>query len=165
MVKPRVFVSYHHANDQAWYDRFSNLFNTRFDVITDKSLERGIDSDDPDYTRRKIREDNITGTSVTIVLCGQETWKRRWVDWEISMTLNKKHGLLGIALPDHTKGDDGGCVVPSRFLENYKSGFAHWMHWNNDPEIVYSAIIEARNRSSSTGLIMNSAPLMQRSRS
>jgi len=46
------------------------------DIFTDKSLERRIDSEDADYLRRTIRENNISGSSLTIVLCGAETWKR-----------------------------------------------------------------------------------------
>jgi hypothetical protein len=163
---PKVFVSYHHAGDQYWYNQFSSLFHDRFEIITDNSLDREIESTNTSYLRRAIREQNITGTSVTIVLCGRETMKRRWVDWEINMTLNKEHGLLGIALPEpyHAKGSDGGCVVPDRFFKNYQSGFAHWINWSNDPTTVYNAIMEARKRSSNTGLIRNSDPLMQRSK-
>ena len=165
MTKPKVFISYHHANDQTWYDRFSTLFNARFDVITDKSLERKIDSDDTDYMRRKIREQNITGTSVTVVLCGQETWKRRWVDWEINMTLNKRHGLLGIALPGCAIGNQRKYIVANRLHENIQTGFGHFISWSEDPSTIYNAIMDARSRSSKTLLLRNSAPLMQRSRS
>jgi hypothetical protein len=72
-------------------------------VITDTSIDRRIGSDDVDYHQQVIREQHITGSSVTVVLCGAETWKRRWVDWEIQMTLNKRHALLGICLPEKSQ--------------------------------------------------------------
>ena len=71
-AKPKVFISYHHESDQNWYNTFSHYFGNVYDLITDNSLERQIDSEDSDYVRAKIREDNITGTSLTIVLCGKD---------------------------------------------------------------------------------------------
>src|SRR5882724_3917505 len=56
-VKPKVFVSYHHKNDQFWYDQFSELFTDSYELFTDTSIGRKIDSDDPIYLSRKIRED------------------------------------------------------------------------------------------------------------
>jgi len=162
-VKSKVFVSYHHGLDQIWYDQFSLLFGTAYDVVTDRSLERRVDSDDTDYLKRAIRERNITGTSVTIVLCGAETWKRRWVDWEISMTLNKQHALLGIVLPTHLKNQAGEIIVPDRLLENVLSGYAHWIHWTIDPSQLSSAISTARELARQKVKIINQAPLMKRS--
>ena len=78
VVKPKVFVSYNHGGDQWYYDRFTELFADGYDIITDTSIERLIDSDDVNYQQQVIREQHITGSSITIVLCGAETWKRRW---------------------------------------------------------------------------------------
>ncbi|HOP81030.1 MAG TPA: TIR domain-containing protein, partial [Armatimonadota bacterium] len=135
VAKRKVFVSYHHGNDQYWYDRFSGLFSDTYDIVYNKSLERRIDSDDPAYVDRRIRENYIVGTSITIVLCGAETWKRKYVDWEIYATLYCEHALLGICLP--TALDTGnGKRAPDRFVENWKTGYAHWMHWSEDPIIL-----------------------------
>ena len=60
-TKRKVFVSYHHDNDQRFYNEFSRSFSDTYDVITDNSLDRAVDSDDPDYVLRRIRENNITG--------------------------------------------------------------------------------------------------------
>jgi hypothetical protein len=48
---------------------------------------------------RVIREDYIKGSSITIALCGAQTWKRRFIDWEIASTLHHEHALLGILIP------------------------------------------------------------------
>lgn len=98
-VRRKVFVSYHHGGDQAYYNAFSKTFHSTYDVITDNSLEREVDSDDVDYVMRRIREDYITGSSCTIVLVGKETYARKYVDWEIKATLDKQHGLIGVQLP------------------------------------------------------------------
>jgi hypothetical protein len=66
-VKHRIFVSYHHAGDQPYYDAFSKAFHDTYDVIYDNSLNRQVDSDDVDYVRRRIADNYITGSSCTIV--------------------------------------------------------------------------------------------------
>lgn len=165
LVKPRVFVSYHHKGDQAWYDRFSALFHDGYDVLTDTSLDRALDSDSAEYLTRAIREDNIGGSSVTIVLCGINTRKRRWVDWEIDMTLNKQHALLGIVLPTQPWNAQNSYSWPNRLFDNLQSGFAHWTYWSEDPATLRAAIGRARANARDTTLIRNSRPRMQRSMS
>lgn len=161
-VKPRVFVSYHHKNDQWWYDQFSRLFAGGYDLFTDTSIGRKIDSDDPLYQSRKIREDHISGSSTTIVLIGAETGKRKHVDWEVYATLAKKHALLGIALPTHVKGTGGAVIVPSRLYDNIVSGFATWIHWTNDAAAVSNAITNARQLAKNATRIVNSRPQLGR---
>lgn len=98
-VKHKIFVSYHHHGDQAYYDAFSKAFHDTYNVIYDNSLERSIDSDDVNYVMRRIRENHITGTSCTIVLVGAESPKRKYIDWEISATLEKATRSLAYAYP------------------------------------------------------------------
>lgn len=163
-VKPKVFVSYHHRCDQAYYDRFASLFANGYEVITDTSIGRKIGSDDVDYQQQVIREQHITGSSITVVLCGAETYKRRWVDWEIHMTLNKEHALLGIALPTASRNQAGQIIVPDRLQANIETGYAHWIGWTEDPNGVRAAIDTAKENARQTRNIDNSAPRMQRSR-
>ena len=82
-VKRRIFVSYHHGQDQTYYNAFSNIFGSELAVFSDRSLDRARDSDDPEYIMRYIRENHLTGASTLIVLCGTQTPYRRFVDWEI----------------------------------------------------------------------------------
>jgi hypothetical protein len=164
-TKPRVFVSYHHQRDQGYYDTFTRIFADGYDIITDTSIERRIGSDDVSYQQQVIREEHITGSSVTVVLCGPETWKRRWIDWEIHMTLNKEHALLGIALPTATVNASGQVIVPDRLCVNITSGFAQWMQWTESPQILKAAIDAAKIKAQQTRYIDNSAPRMERSRS
>ena len=98
-AKRSIFVSYHHGGDRNYYDAFLRLFAETYQVIEDNSVERKIDSDDSDYVIRKIREEFITGSSCTVVLCGADTPNRKFVDWEIKATLDKEHGLIGVNLP------------------------------------------------------------------
>ncbi len=163
-VKRRVFISYHHRRDQEWFNYFTRLFADAYDIFYDQSLDGRVRSDDPEYVDRKIREDYIVGSSVTIVLCGAETWKRKYVDWEIYSTLHHKHALLGIALPTAVTNYQGEIGVPDRLLANWRTGYVHWMEWTEDPAALERAVEAAIRRSGSTRLIDNSLPKMTRNR-
>lgn len=128
-VKPKVFVSYHHHGDQSYYDAFSKTFCATYDVITDNSLERRIDSEDVNYVIRRIREGYVTGSSCTIVLVGKDTWGRKYVDWEIQATLEKEHGLIGVQLPTAPITPQNTVIVPARLDDNVQSGYALWLSW------------------------------------
>jgi hypothetical protein len=148
VVRAKVFVSYHHGNDQAWYDEFSRFFHDTYEVINDNSLERAIDSDDTDYTRWRIRSEYIKGTSVTVVLCGAQTPWRKYVDWELKATLDMQHGLLGIGLPT-AQVSGGNTIVPHRLADNYRTGYAVWGTWETATVAnVQSWIAAARAKSS-----------------
>ena len=125
--RPRIFVSYQHSADQAYYDAFSKLFHDHYESVFDNSLEREIDSDDPAYVIQRIRDKHITGTSCTIVLCGNTSHERKYLDWEIKGTLDKEHGLIGIQLPTLIKNSNGIVIVPDRLHANISSGYAVWM--------------------------------------
>ncbi|WP_155303641.1 TIR domain-containing protein [Desulfosarcina widdelii] len=164
-IKRKVFISYHHKNDQSWYNHLSFVYSNDFDLFYDNSVERKIDSTNSEYLNRKIREEYIFGTSVTIVLCGSETWKRRWVDWEIHATLHHGHGLLGIALPSCAKNYEGKNIVPDRLYKNLVSGFANFMVWDGNPDTLKANIEAAAQNSSRKSLIDNNDIKMKRSSS
>jgi hypothetical protein len=128
--KRKIFVSYHHGNDQAYYNQFSSHFHDLFEVIHDNSLDRQIGSDNSEYVIRAIRERFISGTSCTLVLCGADTPYRKFVDWEIKATLDKEHALIGVILPT-ARVVNGKIIVPDRFVANVHSGFAHTVNWQD----------------------------------
>lgn len=128
--KRKVFVSYHHGGDQAYYDEFSRGFCDKLDIITDRSLDRARDSNDPAYIMRYIRENHLTGASTLIVLCGVDTPYRKFVDWEISAGLAQQMALLGVKLPD-LQVIDNGCSKSPRLQDNIDSQYAPWVWWND----------------------------------
>jgi len=159
-IKRKIFVSYHHGGDQWYYNEFSRFFSDTYEVVQDNSLDRVIDSDDPEYVMRRIRENNITGTSCTFVLCGAQTPQRKYVDWEIKATLDKCHGLIGINLPGSITSNN--CViVPDRFNDNYHSGYALWLQWQELTLHAIAQAIELANSKPST-LINNSRQMRRR---
>lgn len=162
-TRPRVFVSYHHAGDQWYYDEFSRRLHDQYETVIDRSLERRIDSDNSDYIMRRIREEYITGTSCTFVLCGAETAQRKFVDWEIKASLDKQHGLIGVQLPTARPVNPGIFFKPWRLDDNVASGYALLMTWNDlvmFPSLVAARIAEANARSKL--LINNSREMMSR---
>ena len=148
ITKRKVFISYHHK-DQNWVNSFSTTFGKSYGLFTDCSLDEAIDSNNLHYVNRTIREEYITGTSITIVLCGADTWRRKCVDWEIYSTLDKDHALLGIVLPHNSVYQNGQHVslVPNRLFQNIQSGYAHWIHWSTDALALSNAITTAINNS------------------
>jgi len=163
VIKRKVFVSYHHNNDRPYYDAFINAFSNSYDVIQDNSVERALDSTDTEYVIRKIRENFITGSSCTIVLCGPQTPWRKFVDWEIKATLDKQHGLIGVNLPTNQLNGNNVYTVPDRLYDNIQSGFAEWVNWSDFIQSLQSVqqYIEVANTKSSQ-LINNSRALRLR---
>ena len=100
-----VFISYYHRFDQTYKKKLIE-FGKDFSVFIDKSVDTG---DIPEYwsdeaIRKKIRDEYLRNSTVTILLVGTETKKRKHIDWELysSMfdgTVNKKSGILVINLP------------------------------------------------------------------
>jgi hypothetical protein len=127
--KREIFVSYHHKGDQWYYDTLAKMCDD-CEFLVDRSVHRILDSDNAEYQERRIREEFIQGTSTTIVLCGAETGKRKFVDWEIHATLWKQSALIGIYLPSANRNAAGQILVPDRLHENIQSGYAIFRDWN-----------------------------------
>ena len=103
----RVFVSYYHNDDQYHRNLFEGMFSDYHDIMVSESVEIG-DIDDTrlstDQIRQIIRDKYLRKSTVTVVLVGERTWQRKFVDWEIGSSLrqteyNPRSGLLGILLP------------------------------------------------------------------
>lgn len=152
----KVFVSYHHANDQAYRDAFEHMFSLLSGVFISRSVQAGEISPylTTDTIRAKIRDEYLRDSTVTVVLIGTQTWQRKHVDWEISSSIRRtmlstRSGLLGILLPTHPScgatGYDPG-TVPPRLVDNQKCGFASIYDWSNDSAQVSRWIQAAFDR-------------------
>ena len=106
-----------------------------------------------DTIRQKIRDEYLRDSTVTVVLIGSETWKRKHVDWEIGSSIrhteyNPRSGLLGIVLPTYRgPNEDMGkynpYTIPPRLYDNIVCGFAQIYNWSENPNDVQSRIHEA----------------------
>lgn len=152
-IRHNVFISYHHSNDEIYKKEFERLFCSIYDILETKAISDGdIDTSlKTESIRQKVRDEFIRSASVTIVLIGAETWKRKHVDWEISASirdtqLNPRAGLLGIILPSYPRVDMAKYykgTIPPRLQDNIDCGFAKIYNWSNDPYQVQGLIHEA----------------------
>jgi hypothetical protein len=111
-----------------------------------------------DTVRQKIRDEYLRDSTVTVVLIGSETWKRKHVDWEIGSSIrntayNPRSGLLGILLPSYPSPYNApnnyqSQTIPPRLHDNIECGFAKIYNWTDNSSTVQSWIHEAfQNRS------------------
>ena len=116
----KVFISYSHRLDQDAADEFAYFFSDRRDVFLDKSVRGDLGDLQAETIKHKIRP-LIAQSSVTVILIGEETGGRAWVDWEIANSLrkrlgNERNGLLGIFIPNKRHW------VPDRLRKNEHMG-------------------------------------------
>ena len=155
-AKHKTFISYHHFNDEFYKMEFKKLFSDIHDVMIPWDVEVGdIDPNlKADTIRRKIRDEYLRDSTVTIVLIGAQTWQRKHVDWEISSSIrdtnvNPRSGLLGIFLPSYQMGlgdTYNPHTIPPRLYKNVQCGFSKVYKWSYNPLEVQSWIHEAFER-------------------
>lgn len=94
-------------------EKKEELQNLDIDMI-DKSLNEPINSKDEDYIMRKIREDHLSDSTVTIFLIGTKSAEntpgenQTYIKRELQASLydgdgNTRNGILGIVLPSMTQ--------------------------------------------------------------
>ncbi len=126
----KVFVSYHHENDQGYKDYLSGIASCGF--FEDKSVKVGDIGDDlsSETIRQKIRDEYLQDTQVTILLCGRGTRFRKHIDWELKSSMidgkiNRRSGILIIDLP--STSSTMGCVgLPGERRVVYPDYAQHW---------------------------------------
>lgn len=102
----KCFISF--KTKDRWYKTYIHDY-LKIDMI-DKSLHEPINSDDEDYIMRKIRENYLSDSTVTIFLIGDESAEnlgyesQKFIKREIQASLfdgtgNTKNGILGVVLP------------------------------------------------------------------
>jgi hypothetical protein len=97
----RIFISYQH-DDQMKAKGFNLLrWNKNVDFeFVGRHLLDPVNSKNEDYISQRIKE-QLTGTSVTVVLLGQKAADSKWVQWEIEQSVAKKNGILAIKISDN----------------------------------------------------------------
>ncbi|MCY3934948.1 MAG: TIR domain-containing protein [Chloroflexi bacterium] len=93
-----VFFSFHYERD-VWRaanvrksQQFNNSTTGKFrDIVDWEELKRKGDA-----AVKKWINDQLNGSSVTVVLIGAETYTRKWVLYEIEQSLKKGNGILGV---------------------------------------------------------------------
>jgi len=146
----KVFVSYHHENDQGYRNRFEQICK---DVMVSRSVDIGdIDPNlNTETVRQRIRDEYLSDSSVTVVLIGAQTWQRKHVDWEISSSIRNtekspRSGLLGFFLPTHPNYGApkfNPKTVPPRLYDNVVCKYSLVYDWTEDESQIQRLIHEA----------------------
>lgn len=173
----KVFLSYYHDEDAEYRYSFERLFSN---VIVSRSV--GIGEIEPnrnaDYVYQKLRDEYLRDSTVTVVLIGQHTWQRKFVDWEIYTTLrdtkySSRSGLLGLILPTYKRPEPGryyAHTTPPRLYDNVtvrnegQQPFAKIYSWSEDPKFIRDIIAEAFSRRDKINPI-NSRPMFGKNHS
>jgi hypothetical protein len=103
----KCFISFK-TEDKGYKEKIQNELDIN---MIDKSLNEPIDSEDEDYIMRKIREDHLSNSTVTIHLIGGKSaenlgWEeQRFIKRELQASLyngegNTRNGILGVVLPE-----------------------------------------------------------------
>lgn len=146
LTKRKSFISYYHKDDEDYRDEFEKLTG---DLIVNKSVQlNDIDGENDEYIKQLIQKEYLKDTTILVVLIGDKTKCRKHVDWEISGALNFKvgdtyAGLLGLMLPTHSEyGKEKAThdLLPARFADNLKSGYAILRDWTEDTVKIQSYI-------------------------
>ena len=137
-VRHKTFISYHH-DDQEEVDQFIETFDHDRDVFiaravgSDQTMDELIDSDDEEYVMRRIREDYVQDSTVTLAFIGKNTWSRKFVDWELAASLHQgpkaglPNGVLAILSPGLSE-----AILPDRFVDNWETGYGKFYSYPKD---------------------------------
>lgn len=97
----RIFFSFHYQRDhwrvqqvrQSWRFREGNEAQPFYDHADWEKVKRGGDA-----AIQKFIDDNLKGSSATVILAGTETAGRKWVNYEIKKSYEDRKGLLVVRI-------------------------------------------------------------------
>jgi len=129
----KVFFSFEYSDvNRAMIVRKSNAIIADEKVYIDKADIEKVERQGPDAVRRWI-DQQLNGTSVTVVLVGAETDKSKWVRYEIDESIRRGNGILTIDISQ--VGDFGG--PPTRWCGLTVNGYPNyrWAHGTSHDSI------------------------------
>ncbi|MET3524218.1 TIR domain-containing protein [Mesorhizobium abyssinicae] len=141
----RTFFSFHYSSDvwRAWNVR--NSWVAKPDHVDigffDRSVFEASKRKNDDTLKAFLRK-GLENTSVTCVLAGTNTWRRRWVRYEIARSIIKGNGLLTVYI--HGVRDRNGYTSakgydPLAQMGIYRSyGSIYLAEWTGSKWVSYS---------------------------
>jgi hypothetical protein len=115
----RVYFAFH----------YQDVIDFRANVVRNHNFAQGVESagyydhsiwetakSTSPLALKKLINEELQGTSVTVILVGSDTWARRWVRYEIFESIRRGNRVLGIHI-NSVKGKDGmtKALGPSPF--------------------------------------------------
>ena len=136
-----IFISHHHADDEAVTRLTSLLSRHGYDIrnssirakpANQRRLEQGLVKDE---TIRRLLRMKISWAGKAIVLIGKDTHSRPWVNWEIEQANKQGKRIVGVFERGGTEAD----IPPA--LEKYASSIVGW-----NSESIMAAIDGTENQ-------------------
>lgn len=133
----KVFISYYHQDDQQYKNHLINMEEYNLETMQNQSIfdDYSVHENEIDDTgltseqiRRIIRDEYIKDATVLILLCGQNTRKRKHIDWEIHAAMydsekNPQMGIIVINLPTITQSIRASSQEEKPLLSDNKNWF------------------------------------------
>jgi hypothetical protein len=128
LSRPRldVFVSFDHHVDAGWFDLLRQKAPPELAFRSDTSVDRLINSDMASHVCGSVLPKEVGNCQVALILVGRDSWRRKYMDWEVDVCLSQGCGILGLQLPTLPVINDS-ISMPGRLLDNVRSGYATWM--------------------------------------
>ena len=144
IARHRVFISYYHHDDQQYKDYLIKMKEFNIETMQMQSIfedfsvhENEIDDTglSSEQIRCIIRDEYIKDATVLILLCGENTKKRKHIDWELHAAMydslaNRQMGIIVINLPTIKQGIRASSKEEKPLL----SDFGQWYSIENRAE-------------------------------
>lgn len=144
IARHRVFISYYHHDDQRYKDYLIKMQKFNIETMQMQSIfedfsvhEKEIDDAglSSEQIRCIIRDEYIKDATVLILLCGENTKKRKHIDWELHAAMydspaNRQMGIIVINLPTIKQGIRASSEEEKPLL----SDFGQWYSIDNRAE-------------------------------
>lgn len=159
MDKHKVFISYYHDDDQIYKDYLCDNLNFDSELFVDYSVRDGDidDTNKSDETiRREIRDDYIADATVLLLLCGPNTKKRKYIDWELHAAMydtenNPKMGIIVINLPRSNNNvravteREKEIVSPGSYWVTYSKREEYENHYPSVPSRIIDSLVNCHS--------------------
>ena len=168
-VRHKTFISYFRGDEEevaefiATFDHERDVFIARA-IGSDETMDELIQSENDDYVMRRIREDHIQDSTVTLLFVGKNTWTRKFVDWELAASLHQgpkaglPNGLVAILSPELSK-----AILPDRFVDNWETGYAKFFPYPKNRAQLAKWIDQAfKSREDKRSSVKNGRPKRRR---
>lgn len=144
IARHRVFISYYHHDDQRYKDYLIKMQEFNIETMQMQSIFEDFsvhenEIDDTGLSSEQIRciicDEYIKDATVLILLCGENTKKRKHIDWELHAAMydspaNRQMGIIVINLPTIKQGIRASSEEEKPLL----SDFGQWYSIDNRAE-------------------------------
>jgi hypothetical protein len=121
-----LFISHHHQDDAEVTKLTNLLVSRRYDIrnssvrMKPENQRRVEEGRVSDRVIERILRMKISWASTVVVLIGNDTHERRWVNWEINKANEQGKRIVGVFVRGGTEAN----IPPS--LEKYGSAIVNW---------------------------------------